>query len=313
MNNELPRLKYYHHRSIDKIRWDQCISRSKNGLIYALSWYLDAVTEEKWDALISDDFEWVMPLPLKKKAGITYLPTPAFVQQLGIFGPGPFSTDLTDHFCKHIEANVKLTDYHLNYANYPTSLPGFINKERNNLILELPTERDQLMSLFNENTTRNIRKAEKSAISLSTGSIRSIINLFMQNKGQDVPHWKIDTYNTLERLYNMCMMRKSGVSLGAYNASGELIAGAFFLQWNGRATFIFSGNSEQGKEAGALSALIYKYMMEAPPDIRIFDFEGSDNQGLARYYGGFGASHSNYVHLKQNKLPLLVKWLKKSS
>jgi hypothetical protein len=311
MEEELPRIRYYHHRSIDKVRWDQCISRSANGLIYALGWYLDAVTEEKWDALISDDFQWVMPLPLKKKAGMTYLPTPPFVQQLGIFGPGPFTSAITDHFCKHIAANVKLTDYHLNYANAPAGLPGFINKERNNLILELPDDKSRLMEMFNENTVRNIRKAEKSAISLSTGSIRSMINLFMENKGADVPHWKMNTYNTLERLYNMCMMRKSGISLGAYNPSGELIAGVFVLQWKGRATFIFSGNSEQGKETGALSALLYKYMMEAPPEIKIFDFEGSDNPGLARYYGGFGAIHANYVHLKLNRLPLFMKWLKK--
>jgi len=311
MNDELPVLRYYPHHSIDKIRWDQSIGKSVNGLVYALSWYLDAVTEEKWDALISDDFQWLMPLPLKKKAGFVYLPTPPFVQQLGIFGPGPFTSEITNHFCKHISANVRYTDYHLNHANLAGSLQGFSQVERTNLILNMPADRSKLIELFNENTVRNIRKAEKSAIRLSTGSIRNMISLFIQAKGADVPHWTAATYNTLERLYNMCMMRKSGVTLGAYNLSGEMIAGAFLLEWKGRATFIFSGNSAQGKETGALTALIYKYMMEAPKGVSVFDFEGSDNPGLARYYSGFGAIPANYLHLKQNRLPMMVKWLKK--
>lgn len=99
--------------------------------------------------------------------------------------------------------------------------------------------------------------------------------------------------------------------VGAYNHVGEMIAGVFSLQGNGRATFIFSGNSEQGKEYGGLPALLNKYMKEAPATVKIFDFEGSDDPGLARFYGGFGAIHANYVHLKQNKLPLALRWLKK--
>lgn len=310
MNTGLPELKYYPHTAIDRIRWDKCIQNSANGLVYALSWYLDTVTNDKWDALISHDYSWVMPLPLKRKMGITYLPTPRWVQQLGIFGPGPFSSELTDHFCKHVAANVRLIEYQINYANPAPSLPDFTLRTRTNLVMELPADRSTLWERMNENTQRNIKKAEKSALSLSTASIRNIINLFQENRGNELPDWNEQAYRMLEQLYNVSMMRGCGQPLGAYNASGELVAGIFVLQWNGRATFIFSGNSEEGKKTGALPALLHKYMIEAPASITIFDFEGSDDTGLARFYEGFGASPANYVHLRQNRLPFYLRWLK---
>lgn len=311
MSQSLPSLNYYKHANIDKIRWDKCILESSNGLIYALSWYLDAVTQENWDALISSDFQYVMPIPLRKKMGITYLSMPVFTQQLGIFGPGEISGEIIRHFCRQIAANIKYTDYNLNYQNLNNDVQDFSVKERTNLILFIPEKRDELFRMFNENTIRNIKRCEKSSVSMSTGSIRSIISLFMKNRGRNIPEWDISVYNSLERLYNMCLMRNYGISLGAYNPKGEMISGAFILQWKDRATFIFSGNSEEGKETGALSGLIYKYLSEAPPNIKIFDFEGSDDPGLARFYGGFGAINSNYLNIKRNALPFFIKWLKK--
>ena len=54
------------HDKIDKVKWDNCISRSVNGHIYARSWYLNIVSPD-WDALIEGDYEAVMPLTWKRK------------------------------------------------------------------------------------------------------------------------------------------------------------------------------------------------------------------------------------------------------
>ena len=47
---------------IDKKHWDDCISKSFNGNVYAWSWYLDIV-HPKWEALVENDYERVMALP----------------------------------------------------------------------------------------------------------------------------------------------------------------------------------------------------------------------------------------------------------
>ena len=50
---------------IDTTKWDDCISRSANGLIYASSRYLNAMADN-WDGMIIDDYKAVMPLPWRE-------------------------------------------------------------------------------------------------------------------------------------------------------------------------------------------------------------------------------------------------------
>jgi hypothetical protein len=307
---KLPNLKFLSHAQINKVLWDQAMKNASNGLVYASTWYLDAVTNDNWDALVSDDYSWMMPLPIKKKGGMKYLPTPLFIQQLGIFGPGPFTPELTDHFLKHIAANIKLVEYQLNAENQAPASGIFEIKKRLNHILPLPTDKSLLIKSYSENTSRNIKKAEKAQIRFGTASIRQMIKLFQDHKEKELANWKTENYNILDRLYNVCMIRKFGQTLGAYNGKGELIAGAFITEWKNRATFVFSCNSSEGKESGALPALIHHYLTNAPEKINLFDFEGSDLEGLARFYKSFGSIESNYVHLKLNRLPFYMRWFK---
>ena len=59
-------IKYRTYDKIDKRRWDECIAKSFNGSVYAWSWYLDVV-HPKWDALVENDYERVMPICGSKK------------------------------------------------------------------------------------------------------------------------------------------------------------------------------------------------------------------------------------------------------
>ena len=78
-------LYYKQRKEIDEAKWDKCISKASNGLIYAYSYYLDGMADN-WDALVLNDYEVVMPLPWRKKFGFYYLYQPAFTAQLGLFG-----------------------------------------------------------------------------------------------------------------------------------------------------------------------------------------------------------------------------------
>lgn len=307
---KLPQLIYLRHSEINKIRWDEALKSFPNALVYASTWYLDAVTNEQWDALVDADYEWLMPIPLKSKWGIYYLPTPLFIQQLGIFGKHKVDKDLCNHFFKHIIPNVRFVEYQLNANNSAPEIDGITSKWRTNLILELSADRNQLKNGFSDNIKRNIRKAEEAQLRYNTTSARSIIKLFQEDKAIELKNFKVEWYNVLDRLYNISALRTFGKCFGAYDPSGNLLAGMFIIEWQGRATFIFSGNSTKGKECGAMPALIQNYLKNAPESIKIFDFEGSDNEGLQRFYKSFGAVEANYVHLKFNRLPFFMRWLK---
>jgi hypothetical protein len=310
MNKDF-KLNFIHSNSINRIKWDEVLLKMPNSLPYAASWYLDAVTNDSWDALIADDYSFIMPLPSKKKAGIKYLPTPLFIQQLGIFGLHPCTENICEKFIRQIVANYKFIEFNFNHFNLVTEKPEYSLKERCNMLLKLPVERALISSNYSENTKRNIQKSEKHNLRFGATSIRSIINLFKDHKESSLQNWKLENYNVLERLYNMSALRGYGKAYGMYHPDGQLLCGAFFMEWNNRAIFLFSGNSELGMQTGAMSALIDNYIRDCPSKIDTLDFEGSDNQGLKRFYQSFGANEANYVHLKLNRLPFFLRWLKK--
>ncbi len=128
------KISYLPQESIDKAKWDRCIDRSANGLVYAYSLYLDTMSKN-WDALISDDYLYIMPLTWNKKFGFYYLYQPFFTASLGVFGNN-VSAEIVKEFLNNIPAKFKYWDFYLNKENvYPVD--GYEIYERRNYVIPL--------------------------------------------------------------------------------------------------------------------------------------------------------------------------------
>ena len=97
-------IRYLRHEEIDKEKWDRCIDNAPNGLIYAYSYYLDAMSTH-WDGIVSGDYQSVFPLTWNKKYGIKYLYQPFLTAQLGIFGE--YTEMLFDEMMKRVSAGSR--------------------------------------------------------------------------------------------------------------------------------------------------------------------------------------------------------------
>jgi hypothetical protein len=72
---------------------------------------------------------------------------------------------------------------------------------------------------------------------------------------------------------------------------------------------LFSGRDTRAQEPGIMHFLLDHCIREHAGKPIILDFEGSNNEGLGRFYAGFGAQLFHYTHLKINRLPYLLKIL----
>lgn len=54
-------VRYYHHKSIDFDKWEQCVGSSLNACVYGHVWYLNNFSMT-WDGIIMGDYEAVMPV-----------------------------------------------------------------------------------------------------------------------------------------------------------------------------------------------------------------------------------------------------------
>ena len=201
------------HNEINKRRWDDCINKSFNGNVYALSWYLDIV-HPNWNALIENDYERVMPLTNSKKFGLSYMFQPFFVQQLGVFSTSQLSQDDVDNFINAIPQQYLLTQYRLNSYNKVDYDSDIIAKHRN-VELDLIYDYQYLYNNYNNNTKRNLAKAEAAGLSINNNiNPEIIISLFRNNRGKDVKHWKDKEYNRLLELINTAISQECCFTIG---------------------------------------------------------------------------------------------------
>lgn len=290
-------ITYLTHEHIDLKRWDACIAQASNGLVYAWSWYLDIV-HPGWDALVEmegDKYLSVMPITHKRKCFVNYLCQPFFVQQLGVFSLDPVTPETTQAFLKAIPRKYRLVEIRLNESNpLEATVPG-VGLHRNHL-LDLNQNYETLYSQYHENTKRNLKKSSKYGLQLVEGvSIQKVIQLFRNDRGAQVKHWGDAEYARLERLSAAAIASSNAFVYGVKSSDNdEIICGALFMVSHGRITFLFSGNSPAGKEVQAMTFLMDQVIGKHSGQPFIFDFEGSDDNDLARFYQGFGGTPVSY-------------------
>ena len=303
-------ITYLTHNQIDTQRWDECISNSPNGNVYAWSWYLDVV-HPNWDALIEDDYESVMPLTGNRKFGISYLFQPFFTQQLGIFSKNKTDKNKVRKFIDAIPDRFKFAEIRLNSGNSFFDNCQNIEYHRNTE-LNLSLDYDFLKKNYNSNTKRDLAKAETANLKNSDDvETAEIVNLFRENRGKRIKHWGDAEYERFMNLADVARSKGHCFVKGVKNTDNELVAGAVFMTSHDRIVFLFSGADESNKELHALSFLIDNVIKENSGTPKIFDFEGSDNDGLARYYKGFGGQEVKYPSLRFNKTRGAVRFMLK--
>ena len=292
-----PMISYLTNDCIDKTRWDDCVAHAVNGNVYVWSWYLDVV-HPGWEALVEiedDKYLTIMPITRKKKYMIDYLCQPFFVQQLGVFSRLPITEETTLGFLRAIPKKYRLVEIRLNEQNpLPNACKG-VDWHRNHL-LDLNKDYNLLYSDYHENTKRNLKKSFNYGLELVKGvDVQQVIKLFRDNRGAAIKHWGDAEYERLRLLTERSLTSSNAFVYGIKTSeNNEIICGAIFMKSHQRITFLFSGNNAKGKETQAMTFLIDQVIREYAAQPLTLDFEGSDDENLARYYHGFGAQQVLY-------------------
>jgi lipid II:glycine glycyltransferase (peptidoglycan interpeptide bridge formation enzyme) len=291
-------IRYLKHTAIDKNRWDACINAAPNGLVYGMSWYLDVVCPG-WDALVADDYSAVMPLPWKQKLGIKYIYHPLFAQQLGVFYQCE-ANDQSNNFLAHIPLKFMKLEVSLNYLNHVKLLSLNI---RTNLLLPLNKPYNELLKSCNENTRRNIKKAIK-LNPLITDKVE--LNDFIALKRETlVASLKKAETERLYTLITYLVTNNHAKIVGVYSDTNQLLAAVCLVHFKNRLVYLFAASSEQGKEQRSMFAVINYIMQQNALSDTLIDFEGSNIEGVAQFFKGFGAVTENYYRYKKSRIPLI--------
>ena len=302
-------IKYLLNNQIDKAKWDATIEECGN--IYAFSWYLDVV-HPGWDALVLDDYETVMPITAGKKFGVNYLYQPYFVQQLGVFSKQPLSPEKVETFLQAIPKKYRFAEIRMNEKNlFNDNFQGI--EYHQNTLLDLNHDYAEIRANYHQNTKRNLTKAEANNLQIVDTVIPyHVVALFTDNRGALLDKWGKAEYARLTLLTTIAVKHKKAFILGVTEkGKGELICAAIFMKTADRITFLFSGLKQEGKDKQAMTYLLDQVIQKYAGQPITFDFEGSDDDNLARFYLGFGGVETKYPSYTFNHLSPIGKGLLK--
>ena len=299
---------YLKHIEIDKVKWDFVIGNSYNGIIYAYSWYLDIVCPF-WDALVSDDYSFIMPLPAKNKYGINYLLQPVFMQQGGIFSPEEISEKKISDFISAIPSKFKYIHLSMN-VNIKAENKLF---KRRGITMHLDLNRSyrEIHSDYNSNTKRNLKQANDCGLIYTfCNDSLCFVDLIKQTKLNSEQILKPNHYLMIKKLIDETLKRDKGELVSVANSS-KILSMAFFLKTHSGIINLLNISTPDALESKAMFFLFDNYFQFKANNPIIFDFEGSSIPGVARFYKGFGAETRYFPILKQNNLPFPLKYIKK--
>jgi hypothetical protein len=301
-------IRYTGRKNIDDNKWNACIDKAFNGNLYGYSWFLDIVSDQ-WDALVENDYERVFPLVYRKKFGICYIYQPFFTQQLGLYSTTRLDAGALHEFISAIPKKYKRIEMNLNTLNQADEKQIRLIPQLNHE-LDLINSYEKLRSGYSENLARNLKKADKADLSVSRNiKPDDIIALFRKNRGRRLDHLHEKDYNRLKRIAYTSMYKGIANIQGVYDNQNQLVAGAFFIQSNHKAIFLFSGLSEEGRQHGAMPFLIDSFIRQHAGRHLTLDFDGSNDPSLARFYKSFGSKECIYQRLEIDRLPFPIPYL----
>jgi hypothetical protein len=278
--------------------------------IFQTGQWLDIAAPNAWGASeVCRDGKIIARLPYFKKhsKGLTLLNMPPFVHSLGpsmLPLPGKYPKQLSQQkeLLNELIDGLPVCDLffqkcHYSFANWlPFYWKGFTQTTAYTYILTDLSDLSKVWADFQENIRREIRKAEK-RVSVSIiddmHPVYQLSQLTFQRQG--IPwsyHWE-----PFRDFDVRCSTHSNRKIFLATDEQGRHHA-AVYLVWDERsAHYIFGGSDPDLRTSGAMSLVMWEAIKFASTVTKEFDFVGSMNESIERFFRGFGARQAPYFIL----------------
>jgi len=318
------KIKFLSFKEIDFKKWDKCVDSSLNGTIFGQSWYLNLVCEN-WGAIVLEDYDAVMPLPISKILKYSTVISPCLAPQLGVFSPRLPAPEIIDAFLSLLRSKFKYIKIGLNKYNL-ISDEEFRIKTAGSFSLDLIHSYSKLCQAYSRETKQVIETGLSNQVSIAKGVPFQQFIQFYQGLCSSVSKTDDEVfYNKLRRIISFTILHRFGELYGAYSAENNLTAVAFVIRSSQRITVLLSAMEIDQPGVSAYSILLDQLLKEYAEKNLTIDFEilpcpdryiprvksSSEkvdmNHTMSTIYTGFGAKMFNYPIILCNKLPWYTK------
>ncbi|WP_159447438.1 hypothetical protein [Moheibacter sediminis] len=261
-----------------------------NYRIYAEVWYLDILTDKKWECLVCGDYEVIMPIPLQSKFGIRFVLQPIFCQQLGVFYKDEISEELFSKFEAKLH-KYRVRNYCFNEENTERFNPK--GKKKTNHVLDLNLPYEQLRKNYNRNRRRKLIPMPDFYVLKLSDTSDDFIRLFKE----EYPDLMSDKWaDKLQLIMKKAFEQNIGYQCRV-EGDNQLIAGLFYIKTHRRIFQLGAARDKNISDIGFFTIIIdYTINLFSNSKDYKFDFEGSSVPGVALFNESFGAEKKYFTY-----------------
>ena len=280
---------------VDNQKWNSIVDQYSNGRPYTYTWYLDALTQGKWKAVIIGNYDAIMPLPYHRK----------YVYQSRVYQPfltqwfGPLGSTDDKKMYRDLVKYVS--------KQYPNSHIMFPQMEgisdlvksaelRSSQTVDISQDISSIRANYGKNRRREIRQNSPDVeIDFHTDIDRFLADYQLSTYPVVKPilkQWKM-----FRRLLEVCHQQNILQIISVKNEQGLLTTSANLVT-STRVISLIGATSELGRtlsgNAVRMDAMINQYCGKKA----VFDFFGSSMPGVKKFNLQFGALDESYLMIK---------------
>lgn len=301
-------LKKISRKQIIEKKWDKTVFTSKNGLIYHLCFYLDAVSEN-WEAFVNDDYSIIIPVAFKKLPGYKNAYQPFFSRQQAILSTRNLSSSEEQEIIVFISSHYDKMHFCCNLLAETKKLDTKIKTDAW-FYQELPIKEQKLLR---ENYKENAKRILKKSIGLvqeESLDVKSFIRFFRKEKGNEIKDLKNKDFSRLQDLLEQGI--KHGYGKLFVVKSDSLLAYGYFWFYKDRIIYLKGSVNTEGKNKGAMYFLFDSVLNNYSNGFSVLDFGGSRIKSIADFFYKFGGADVYYSSITSGKTPFAYGILKKT-
>lgn len=290
-------IKRLNYHQIDFEKYQNCIETSVQRNFYAKKEILDTLCEE-WELLVSGDYDYVMPVPLKKKYGFHFVLMPLFCQQLGVFSK-TVNCEMEQLFLTFLEENYRVFSYYFNHQN---TFNEDLKVKKNYFI-----ERMEYSVL-----RKNYFKGRKSTVKTAQYLDFKEVGL-AETFGFITDNFKgLEKRSDLQKFLSYLKFLETKKMLRIFGAFKENQLASLAIMICEGESFALLGlvNDEKYRLDNGASYLIDCILKENIHE-KSFDFMGGSIRGIEVFFKSFGSVLQEYPVLENTKKDLLLNILRK--
>ncbi|GGB88536.1 GNAT family N-acetyltransferase [Dyadobacter sediminis] len=297
---------------ISDLLWNNHIQRSQQSVVYAYSFYLDSVCIE-WKALVwpsEEDYQVVMPLPVRTKAGKMIVYQPLFCQYLGLFTVNSLTSPQVEAFLTSLSSHFSyISAYSFNPDNYRLVNIGSFRfnelkfQEQSTYYLRLGHDYSKIYNHYSKDRQRNVERSRRYNWTLEQSTdINPLIHLFKENHASRIfGGVNPDAYARLQLLFERLNLHEKAEIWYAVK-EGRIHAGILLVRNCNRIIYLFNAADKIGRSGNARTFLLDCYFKVHASKPMIFDFESPEVSSIASFYNSFGSIENSYMMIRKNQL-----------